>query len=256
MSNLFYKEKAKIALRNYSPNIFIVAAIATLLPMGISGIFNNGILGGSLNVNIDVNTGESSIIFFEQVADALRSSGMMPIIGLQILYVVVITLMLNVVSTLISYGYTFYCLKASRGEQVGFYDLLAGFERPGRIIWATVLIGIKTMLWSFLFIIPGILAALSYSQTYRVLIDDPNISASDAIAVSRDMMRGNRMDYFFLELSFFGWFLLEALTGGLSRIYSGPYMECSVCAFYDEISNAYIDYASAQEKSFDDYFEE
>lgn len=256
MSNLFYKEKAKIALRNYSPNIFIVAAIATLLPMGISGIFNNGILGGSLNVNIDVNTGESSIIFFEQVADALRSSGMMPIIGLQILYVVVITLMLNVVSTLISYGYTFYCLKASRGEQVGYYDLLAGFERPGRIIWATVLIGIKTMLWSFLFIIPGILAALSYSQTYRVLIDDPNISASDAIAVSRDMMRGNRMDYFFLELSFFGWFLLEALTGGLSRIYSGPYMECSVCAFYDEISNAYIDYASAQEKSFDDYFEE
>ena len=213
-------------------------------------------LGGSLNVNIDVNTGESSIIFFEQVADALRSSGMMPIIGLQILYVVVITLMLNVVSTLISYGYTFYCLKASRGEQVGFYDLLAGFERPGRIIWATVLIGIKTMLWSFLFVIPGILAALSYSQTYRVLIDDPNISASDAIAVSRDMMRGNRMDYFFLELSFFGWFLLEAITGGLSRIYSGPYMECSFCAFYDEISNAYIDYASAQEKSFDDYFEE
>ena len=256
MSYYFYKEKAKTALRNYSPNIFIVAAIAIFLPMGINNIFNNGILGGSLNVNIDVNTGESSIIFFEQIADAIRGSGLMPIMGLQLLYVAVISLMLNVVSTLISYGYTFYCLKASRGEQAGFSDLLAGFERPGRIIWATVLISIKTMLWSLLFVIPGILAALSYSQTYRVLIDDPNISASDAIAVSRDMMRGNRMDYFFLELSFFGWLLLEAITGGLSRIYSGPYIECSLCAFYDEVSNAYIGYAGAQEKSFDDYFEE
>lgn len=65
-----------------------------------------------------------------------------------------------------------------------------------------------TLLWALLFIIPGIIAAISYSQVYYIIIDNPSISAQNAITRSKEMMIGNKVKYFTMQLRFLGWILL------------------------------------------------
>ncbi len=53
----------------------------------------------------------------------------------------------------------------------------------------------------FLFIVPGIIAALNLSQTYYILADDPSKSVTQIIGESSKMMLGNKMSY--IKLMFF-----------------------------------------------------
>ena len=56
-------------------------------------------------------------------------------------------------------------------------------------------------LWSLLFIIPGIVASYSYAMTGYILAEHPELTASEAIERSKEMMSGNRFRLFCLHLS-------------------------------------------------------
>jgi uncharacterized membrane protein len=86
-----------------------------------------------------------------------------------------------------------------------------------------------------LLIIPGIMAGLSYSQTFYILSEDPSIGAMDAIRKSKEMMYGNRWKLFCLGLRFIGWLLLCILTLGIGFIWLAPYMAVSMAKFYDDL---------------------
>ncbi len=90
------------------------------------------------------------------------------------------------------------------------------------------------MLWSLLFVIPGIIAAYRYSMALYVLIDNPELGALECLRRSKEMMRGNKFKLFVLELSFIGWILLATIP--LVNIYVMPYMETTVCNFYNAVS--------------------
>jgi len=92
-----------------------------------------------------------------------------------------------------------------------------------------------TLLWSLLLIIPGIIASLSYSQTYYILADDEKISAREAIKKSKKIMMGNKWKYFVLGLSFLGWFILSIFTLGIGLIWLLPYMNISMAKFYEDV---------------------
>lgn len=49
-----------------------------------------------------------------------------------------------------------------------------------------------TFLWSLLFVIPGIVKALSYSQTYFIMNEHPEYTGREAIDASRRMMDGHK----------------------------------------------------------------
>lgn len=102
---------------------------------------------------------------------------------------------------------------------------------------AGILTMLFTFLWSLLFVIPGIVKALSYSMTFYILNDHPEMSGSDAVRESMRIMNGHKMDLFLLRLSFIGWLFLCALTCGILTLYVGPYMEASTARFYDAIKN-------------------
>lgn len=74
-----------------------------------------------------------------------------------------------------------------------------------------LLVGLFTLLWLFLFIIPGIIKAYSYSQAINVFFDHKKngtkISYTQAIKESMLMMKGNKFDLFILQLSFIGWWI-------------------------------------------------
>lgn len=98
-----------------------------------------------------------------------------------------------------------------------------------------LLTGLFVMLWSFLLIIPGIIAALSYSQATFLMLDDPELSALDAIRQSKALMRGHKGEYFTLCLSFFGWLLLSGLTLGILGIWLEPYMTVTQANYYNSL---------------------
>ena len=91
-------------------------------------------------------------------------------------------------------------------------------------------------LWSLLFVIPGIIASYSYAMTGYILADHPELTASEAIERSKEMMSGNRFRLFCLHFSFIGWAILCAFTFGIGNLWLNPYRQAAVAAFYREVS--------------------
>lgn len=98
---------------------------------------------------------------------------------------------------------------------------------------------IWTLLWMVLFIVPGIVKALAYSQAlfiYRDAIDKGQpIGYTEAITKSRELMDGHKAQYFILLLSFIGWWILVILTAGLLVFWVGPYYQLAKANFYNEL---------------------
>ncbi len=96
------------------------------------------------------------------------------------------------------------------------------------------------MLWTLLFIIPGIIAQIGYSQVWFILTEDDEISPNDALKKSKEMMYGYKMQYFLLGLSFIGWIILAILTCGIGLLWVLPYIQTSNAKFYEDLKANYI----------------
>ena len=158
-------------------------------------------------------------------------------------------------------GLSYYFLRLSRQQEpLEASDVFSGFKRYGDALLAGVLMGLIILVGILLLIIPGIIAALALSQTYNIMNDNPNMSPSDAMRKSHEMMKGHRTDYFLFNLSFIGWAILCIFTLGLGFLILGPYISTSNALYYkyligtqsstltDEPSHTDSDF----QKSFDD----
>ncbi len=129
---------------------------------------------------------------------------------------------------------TFY-LRLSRGENVTIADIFSGFNNFVPALATYLLMVLYIFLWFLLFVIPGIIAAFSYSQVFYILSEEPNISAGDALRKSKKMMDGHKFRLFVLGLTFLGWFLLSILTLGIGFLWSIPYYSLTRTKFYEEL---------------------
>lgn len=105
----------------------------------------------------------------------------------------------------------------------------------------TVLIIIGALALIASYFVP-LVKAYSYSMTPYILAVEDDISATEALKASKEIMQGHRWQLFVLELSFIGWALLGALTFGiLNLFFVSPYMESSIAAFYLEVKRNYTE---------------
>lgn len=132
-------------------------------------------------------------------------------------------------------GLTKFVLSISRNSEPRIEQLFEGFNDFVRAMQAYLQMILFIVLWSLLFIIPGIIAGLSYSMTFYILADDPYISASDALKKSKTMMDGHKMDLLLMSLSFLGWMLLCLLTLGIGFLWLMPYINVSIAKFYQDL---------------------
>lgn len=136
----------------------------------------------------------------------------------------------------LAYGFASIFLKLSRGKKSEVPDLFEGFNNNfSNTIVAGVSIYFYTFLWSLLLIIPGIIAAYSYSFTYYIMQDNKNMSASEAIKESKRLTYGHKMELFVLDLTFIGWGLLAVLSCGIGFLWLIPYMETTKAEFYRKV---------------------
>lgn len=136
----------------------------------------------------------------------------------------------------IQLGYAQYLLKQHDKQDFQLNDLFSQFDRFGQGFAQAFLRGLYILLWSLLFIIPGIIKALAYAMTPFIMAEHPEMTASEAITASKEMMDGHKGELFWLELTFIGWGILCALTLGIGNLFLNPYMNASYAAFYRSIS--------------------
>lgn len=89
-------------------------------------------------------------------------------------------------------------------------------------------------LWSLLFVIPGIVKKYSYYLADLISRDNPDMSASDCLKESERLMEGHKWEMCVFELSFFGWYILTALTFGILIIWVSPYVMQSTVVYIDK----------------------
>ena len=133
------------------------------------------------------------------------------------------------------YGLFEYFMKVKRQEPAVLENLFDGFKRFVPSFLLILLVNIFIILWALLLIVPGIIAALSYSQAFLIMVDNPELSAVEAIKKSKQMMYGHKWRYFLMQLSFLGWTILAILTAGIGFLWLLPYMMVTIVNFYDEL---------------------
>lgn len=150
----------------------------------------------------------------------------------------------NILSLLalpLGWGLTVSLLRNHREESVDLENLFDGFRggRYTRVFCALFLVNLFTFLWTLLLIIPGIMKAFSYALTPYILLDEPELTAKQAISRSCEIMQGRRWKLFCLYFSFIGWGILCLLTFGIGFLWLVPYMNASVAAFYEDARAEY-----------------
>ena len=223
--------------------------------------------GGGGNTNSDSDSTRMLIEEFTATEFWLQFRAI--IIGLIVALVIwlIITIVIGGAGKL---GYAIFNLKLVDNKEAEFKDLFSQFHRLGDGFCMNFLVGLYTVLWTLLFIIPGIIKTFSYAMTPYILAENPGMTATDAITESRRIMDGNKWRLFCLGFSFIGWALLCAtpaligigiLTGIALRtqnilallwiiplsiplsagaLFLNPYQEAAWAAFYRDISGTAV----------------
>lgn len=132
-------------------------------------------------------------------------------------------------------GITRIFLKLWHRQDFQIEEMFQGFNEFYRSMVAYLLIALHVFLWSLLLIVPGIIAAISYSMTLFIMAEDRGIEAQEAMRKSKEMMEGHKTEYFMLMLSFIGWFLLSCLTGGLGFLLLSSYTTMASTIFFQRL---------------------
>lgn len=115
-----------------------------------------------------------------------------------------------------------------------------------------------TVLWTLLFIIPGIVKSYEYRMMPYLLAEHPDMSTDEAFATSKRMMDGNKLDAFWFDLTFIGWNILGAITFGIVDVFwVNGYYNQSAAMLYDAIKigdqNRRMQQETTADQEFDQY---
>lgn len=142
-----------------------------------------------------------------------------------------------VISGPLGVGYYRFFLSIGRSQEVKLEQLFDGFRTSflnSFVAW--LLVCVFVILWALLLIVPGIIAAISYSMTFLIIAEDPRIDAYKAIQKSKELMMGHKKKFFYLGCRFLGWIALGILSLGIGFLWILSYMTASVTLFYRDLT--------------------
>lgn len=94
---------------------------------------------------------------------------------------------------------------------------------------------LSVSLIGFVLLIISSILMTTWSYYYKianiVAIDDPDLTAKEAVNKSKEYMTGNRWKLFCLEFSFIGWSILAIFTLGIGYLWLIPYIQIAEIAF-------------------------
>jgi hypothetical protein len=203
----------------------------------------------SVTFNSDLDTDGDGIIENEDGSFTVKSDGISDedAVAIGVAFVVVVIVVTGVVIALAFVFDAFIVNTLELGcdrfffknldEPANFSNIVHAFDHNYMNTVKTMFCkDIFTVLWSMLFIIPGIIKSYEYRMIPYILADNPDMDRKAVFALSKELMTGNKWKAFVLDLSFIGWELLSILTCGiLSVFYVNPYIFSTNAALYEKL---------------------
>jgi len=201
-----------------------VSAVVVALLMGIFGTVSGESSARRVSENSDIYSGN------------LFNVGMITglLAGIATVVILIVLVAKVFVGNLLKMGgYRFFILNQT--AQPGIGTLLDGF-RSGHYVNIVLIMFLRdlfTALWSLLLVVPGIVKHYEYLMVPYIIAENPAMDYKEAFQISKQMMDGEKMEAFIMDLSFLGWYLLSAVTCGLLAIfYVNPYVQASFAEMY------------------------
>ena len=132
-------------------------------------------------------------------------------------------------------GKALYHLNLIDGAAARFEDLFSAFPRFLESMVMNLVRGVLVSLGALL-VIPGIRLHYGYAMAPYIMAQDPQCSGLEALRRSRELMKGNKLELFWLQTTFIGWMILVTLTLGVGNLFLNPYMEAAKASFFRNIS--------------------
>ena len=248
---MIYAADFRSIARNALKGKWGIAVVAGLIASLLGAI---GSSGPELNVELNDGNFNASLQIFGQ--DVISSNGgaefwtvFAGIATYIAIFAVITGIALFILGSIVEVGYMKFNLDlVDRKKEAEIGTMFGYFQFWKTAACARLLQSVYVLLWSLLFIIPGIIASYSYAMTSYILAENPELTASEAIERSKQMMSGNRWRLFCVQISFIGWDILSALlTFGIGGLWITPYKQAATAAFYREISGTEYKYAQPEQ---------
>ncbi|MGO5051105.1 DUF975 family protein [Lachnospiraceae bacterium LCP25S3_G4] len=227
-SRVDLKERAKLAFRN---NYWSAVAVSFI-------IFIVGVLfsDGARNASNSNHSGLSGRFYnMQQWFYNPRNAFLTLVMSITVLMIAVVCIVFRILvkSAIDVGGKRFFMENREAKPGVGniFYVFKSGCY--WNVVVVMFLRGLFTFLWTLLLVIPGIVKAYEYRMIPYILSENPGMNYQQAFAISKQMMTGQKMDTFILDLSFILWAMLSGITCGIVGIfYVNPYIHATESELY------------------------
>lgn len=161
-------------------------------------------------------------------------SGFMTLLFLLLFIVMSVALYIGI--SVLNVGSNLFYINAAKGDRQFSYMFLPFTSGKYMKIAGTMfMVGIRIMLWSMLFWIPGIIKMYQYRMVPYIIAENPDMSASEAIAISTAMTANDKFNIFVLDLSFIGWGLVASIAPGLGYVFLYPYLHATYTQLYEAL---------------------
>ena len=136
-----------------------------------------------------------------------------------------------------SLGIALFSFSIIRNEEPHFHQLFQGFQSPifFKSFLAYLCYTILIIVGMVLFIIPGIIVALGFGLTFFVMADRPELSFTDCLQESWQLMDGYKLKYLGLSMRFIPWYLLGILCLGVGVLMVIPWHQATIARFHEEV---------------------
>ena len=203
------KAQARERMRETRPPFWLLTLVYLLLTTGVSTLAD---LTGAAQFTFPPSSGDTLPLF---------------------LYLLIL-----LYTTVMNFGYQIWALRVYRRQETGYGTLIDGFSMAGRVLLMELYIFGCTLCWALAFgtagglalllldwLPPVLLVLLFYGAVFGItlwisyryalapflLMDRPEAGAIAPVRESVAMMQGWKWEYFKLDFSFFGWYLLNVL---------------------------------------------
>jgi len=142
-----------------------------------------------------------------------------------------VSILATLMNSVLSIGFIQYCMAIRRSERAEFLSLFDGFSFAGKIIALDLIISAFVMLWSMLFVIPGIIASYRYRFAMYNLCENPSLSVMEALDMSKRQTQGYKAQLFMLDFSYVGWSMLATIPATAFNLYASYQTAASMFGF-------------------------
>lgn len=248
------KENARNALRRRYWPVLAVCLLASILggttalsaPVNLQITLNNWIEDATAPQVWTGNYPQPSEL--EYLAYYISVTGLWVVIAVTIVAVMVAATLFDVfLGGPARVGLCRYLMESRQGSSP-LATLFTVFRTPYlNVVKVQFLTNLKIALGTLLFVVPGVIWSYRYCLVPYLLAENPYLSTHRAMELSRQMMHGEKLHAFGLQLSFLGWKLLVVLTLGWGGIFLQPYLEATHAELYAAMRSKALAYGYADE---------